>query len=211
MQLHSHANATASHAHASVESVEIEEGLACSPVSLWQLADSAFPAGALAHSNGLEAAYQSGRVSGSEDLYKFIVELLHALACNSLPALSAARSAESLQKILSVDSMFDALLATNHVSKRASLAQGRGFLNASAAAFPHLNLKSLRKDVEARGAFAGHLAPIFGLVCRRLGVTDLDARRLFLFMALRYYPVAVAAPLSNPSYVVFPAGGMTST
>ena len=39
---------------------------------IWQLMDSAFPAGAFAHSGGLEAAWQAGWVRGAEELERFV-------------------------------------------------------------------------------------------------------------------------------------------
>ena len=44
---------------------------------IMQLADSAFPAGGLNHSQGLEAAMQSGRVTSPAGLKLFAIEVLH--------------------------------------------------------------------------------------------------------------------------------------
>jgi urease accessory protein len=166
--------------------VEIDEGKECPQVVLWQLADSAFPAGSLAHSNGLEASVQAGRVYGPDGLFKFAQESLHALTYNSLPLISAARSCCKLNEFIDVDASCDSALVMNHVARRASVAQGKGIMNATAAAFPFLGIKELRKQLDSKDGFACHFAPIFGLICRLLGVKEIDAKRMFLFMTLRY-------------------------
>jgi urease accessory protein len=163
----------------------IPEGYECPQVLLWQLADSAFPAGGLAHSNGLEASVQAGRVSGPTGLHKFAQESLHALTYNTLPLISAARDSSTLHDFLDVDNKCEAVLVMNHVSRRASIAQGKGMINAAAAAFPSFGIKELKKSLESCNNFSWHFAPIFGLICRILGVKDIEARRLFLFVALR--------------------------
>ena len=67
--------------------------------------------------------------------------------------------------------------------QRASIAQGKGFLAAVGAAFAHVAV--LAKDIKVADGLCGHLAPIFGIVCRALGLSLDEARRLFLFIALR--------------------------
>ena len=185
-----------------VMDVKINEGSECPQVHLWQLIDSAFPAGGLAHSNGLEASVQAGRVSGPEGLFKFAQENLHALTSNTLPLISAARSCTDLGEFLEVDCVCDSYLVMNHVARRASMAQGKGLMNAAAAALPFLGIKELKKILESRQAFSWHLAPIFGLVCRLLGVKELEARRVFLFMALRLVsdtPASLAPSFNIPA------------
>ena len=137
-------------------------------------------------------------MSGPEGLFKFAQESLHALTYNSLPLISAARSCGRLNDFLAVDSMCDSVLVMNHVARRASVAQGKGILNAAAAAFPFLGIKDLRKQLDSTHSFAWHFAPIFGLLCRMLGVRDIEARRMFLFMALRQ----VFIPRSRPDLIV---------
>ena len=62
---------------------------------LLQLADSAFPAGGLNHSQGLEAAMQSGRVGSAAALKPFAVEVLQLQVIILPLACKQARSCRS--------------------------------------------------------------------------------------------------------------------
>ena len=60
---------------------------------LWQLADSAFPAGGFAHSNGLEAAWQQGELQDPAELTAFIEASLSQLGHAALPFMNEAMRA----------------------------------------------------------------------------------------------------------------------
>ena len=57
---------------------------------IWQLADSAFPAGSFAHSCGLEAAWQAGEVRDVDGLRQFVREVIWQAGRGSLPLLTSA-------------------------------------------------------------------------------------------------------------------------
>ena len=69
----------------------LERALSMS-MRIMQLADSAFPAGGLNHSQGLEAAMQSGRVQCAAGLKLYAIEVLQlqvtALPCLASPCLA---------------------------------------------------------------------------------------------------------------------------
>jgi urease accessory protein UreF len=67
--------------------------------------------------------------------------------------------------------------------QRASIAQGKGFLAAAGAAFADVAV--LARDIKGAHGLRGHLAPIFGVVCRALRLSLDETARLFLFIALR--------------------------
>jgi urease accessory protein len=139
---------------------------------LWQLADSSFPAGGFAHSSGLEAAWQWGEIRHRAQLSAFANAQLVQLRQYALPFVGAAHADPSTLVVL--DELFDQH-TTNHVSNRASRTQGRAFL-ASARRIYQLPEVSTP---------CGHLAPVFGAVCRRLGVEHSQALSLFMFQHLR--------------------------
>jgi urease accessory protein len=148
---------------------------------MWQLADSAFPAGAFAHSGGLEAAWQHGRVSGGESLAGFVRAALSQAARGSLPfVLSTWREPGRFTEI---DDQCNAFLS-NHVANRASRAQGQSLLAAAQRVFGQPELSALQSKTRSIGA-PTHLAPVFGAVAVALELEKEQVARLFLFCTLR--------------------------
>ena len=148
---------------------------------IWQLADSAYPAGGFAHSGGLEAAWQQGEVTGEVGLVGYIRSQLTQIGYSQLPFVLAAH--RDPQRFGELDGLCDAFLS-NHVANRASRRQGEAFLISSEAIFPSAIIKSLRSTVTGTGG-KGHFPLIFGVVTHALGVDSEPAARLFLFQALR--------------------------
>jgi urease accessory protein len=146
-----------------------------------QLADSAFPAGGFAHSNGLEAAWQQGEIRSSSELIEFVEVHLAQTARAALPFVNEAY--HSARPYAEIDGLCDVFLS-NHVANRSSRAQGQAFLFASAQAFESACLRNLRAEV-SKEKLPGHLAPAFGRVLRLLKIGHPVCSRLFLFMNAR--------------------------
>jgi urease accessory protein len=139
---------------------------------VWQLTDSAFPAGGFAHSYGLEAAWQQGEVDAGS-LAAFVGDVVAQAGHSGLPFVLAAFDDPAGLPI--ADARCDAFLR-NPVANRASRVQGRAWLGAVTRAFP-------RARVTGHGH--RHFAPIFGVTTRALEVGRGDAARMFLFGAAR--------------------------
>jgi urease accessory protein len=147
---------------------------------LWQLIDSAFPAGGFAHSGGLEALWQSGHIT-DENLPTFLDELLKQNAAAFSPFMSAAFL--SPEKFEEIDARCDAFI-TGHVAGRSSRAQGQAFLASSARAFSNEKISAIESQVR-RDSLAAHLPVVFGIVCRHLNFSVEQSTRAFLFITLR--------------------------
>jgi urease accessory protein len=148
---------------------------------LWQLADSAFPSGAFAHSGGLEASLHHGHLDRPGALAAFARQSLAQTGRGALPIMRAVH--QDPVTLAELDALSDAFLS-GAVANRASRAQGRAFLTSVARSFRHIPIDALESAVKRR-QIAGHFAPIFGATSRLLGVPQIDAERLFLFLALR--------------------------
>ena len=148
---------------------------------LWQLADSAFPAGGFAHSAGLEAAFQQRELRNPEELADFIEASLRQLGHASLPFMMSAY--DEPEKWLELDRACDNF-TTNQVANRASRLQGRALLASAERIFPQGQLQKIH-GLARESQAAAHLGPIFGVIIRQLGLAREDAARLFMFYHLR--------------------------
>jgi urease accessory protein len=145
-----------------------------------QIADSAFPVGGFAHSGGLEALAQHRALpAGGVEAH------LHDVAwqCGNglLPFVAAAHA--SPERLTAIDAHIDTTLVS-HVARRASRVQGRSWLATAWRTFPLPALEAMDRAARGEGG-PHHLAPAFGAVCRAIEVREEEARRLFLFLAVR--------------------------
>ena len=148
---------------------------------IWQLCDSAFPAGAFAHSAGLEAAWQQGEVAGVEGLSDWILAALGQTGSGLIPVVAAAWAGEPPLK--EVDALCDSFLL-NDVGNRASRSQGQALLMACHKTFETDPVRDLAASVKAGGT-PGHYAAVFGAAARALEVPRRRACDLVMFLALR--------------------------
>jgi urease accessory protein len=147
---------------------------------LWQLSDSAFPAGGFAHSFGLEAAWQQGEVDAAS-LPSFVRDAIVQAGRGGVPFVGAAH--DHPNELQAIDERCDAFLR-NPIANRASRVQGRAWLGTIERAFPRPDVGSFCDGVRAR-PMARHYAPVFGATLRTLGVDRQAAARLFLFGVCR--------------------------
>ncbi|ETW09423.1 hypothetical protein, variant 1 [Aphanomyces invadans] len=148
---------------------------------VWQLADSMYPTGGFAHSQGLEAAVQAKVVTNRATLHSFLVTSLHQTANLLLPLVfSAHSSASSVDSFLHLDSLAHAML-TNHVAARASIAQGCAMLRVACTSAPPSSVLHRIK----REKVHGHHVVVLGVVCASLDIDATTTQRLLLFVTLR--------------------------
>src|SRR5438067_7561989 len=135
---------------------------------VWQLVDSAFPAGGFAHSFGIEAAWQQAEVN-APSLPAFVRDAIAQAGHSGLPFVLAAF--DDPGSLALFDERCDAFLR-NPVANRASRVQGRAWVGTVSRSFP---------DVDVRRTGSRHFAPIFGVTMRAMGIERDDTARMFLF------------------------------
>jgi urease accessory protein len=140
------------------------------PWLLLQLSDAAFPAGGFAHSAGLEASLA---LRPGLTVARFVDETLEQAAHMALPFVRAA-AAVGFPGLGSLDETCDATM-TNHVSNRASRAQGRAMRLAATHVW----------ELPELASYGGpsHHAPVFGALFAALEVEGADFA--FLHATLR--------------------------
>lgn len=154
---------------------------------VWQLVDSAFPAGAFSHSGGLEAAWKNGALAHPGALRGYLEASLRQCTYSMLPLVRATHREPA--RFQELDSLCDVWLS-NHVANRASRLQGRAFWMAVS--------RSLLDD-SLPAPEPGHLPAVFGFLLERLGVDEKTALRLFLFCQTRgWISAAVRLGLIGP-------------
>ena len=163
-------------------------------------ADSAFPAGAFAHSGGLEAVQHWKVVESAEDLWEYLRHSLVQIGRSAVPFVS--ESYHDVYRLQVLDAEYDVFLS-NHVTNRASRAQGRALLTAAEIAFQPRRRRAMSTRIDAdgeichpwqltelrksmsEGRIAAHLPVVFGAVCRLLNVPLAVAHRMFIYTSAR--------------------------
>jgi urease accessory protein len=145
----------------------------------WQIVDSAFPTGVVAHSWGLEAAWQQGEVDGLDTLRAFLEASIQQAGYAALPLVNDAhRSPERLE---AHDALAEAFLL-NAVANRASRIQGRTLLGTAGRIWPSAALAALQTRAAATCA---HIAPVSGATFRAIGVPLPTVQKVVLYGAAR--------------------------
>ena len=147
---------------------------------VWQLVDSAFPAGGFAHSFGLEAAWQQGEIR-AVSLPAFVADVVAQAGQSSLPFVGGGH--DNPAGFPAVDERCEAFLR-NAVANRASRVQGRAWLGTVERSFPGAAVRQLCESIRST-AGPKHFAPTFGATLRSLEVDREETTRLFLYSVAR--------------------------
>lgn len=146
--------------------------------------DTFFPSGGYAFSSGLEAAVQGGAVKTSDQLARYIEDLLRGGMSRRevLAAKRANRAATtgSLEAAVTVDRELDST-KLGRESRLASRQMGRQVIRVAADQIrANLFLSTYRDEVEADRA-PGHLAVAFGLTMGTCGWSPEETAAAFLY------------------------------
>jgi len=158
---------------------------------LLQISDSAFPTGAFAYSNGLEALARAGRFQSVAALESYLDAYLKQAGEFDLAFLSDAHataragSSESPEDTEAFDSLcleWDATLWNQSVRK-ASLRQGRALLDSLSETFPHAGLTALKRNTAEEWDL--HFLPALGRALGLLGASVEQACWVYLHGLIR--------------------------
>lgn len=169
-------------------------------LSLLQFTDGLFPAGAYAHSFGLEAAVQSGEVRDAAGVEAFLRAYLEGCAApTDAVAVACARRAATngdLAALIALDEKLDAMKVPSEL-RDASRQMGRQTLRVANHLPSHPLLEEFGKGVAAEKA-SGHHPVVFGMIG---GILEWDA----LEMSSAYL-YSTSAALVGASLRLLPLG-----
>ncbi|KAJ2768657.1 hypothetical protein IWQ56_000475 [Coemansia nantahalensis] len=201
---------------------------------LWLLADSQLPTGGFVASAGLEAALQGGLVdaaapeahrdsfvafirSSARNQTRFALPFcsaVHELATQHLEKASSGGDGAAqavLDEFVRVDDYHQAMLASNCVAMRASMAQGGGLLTLFNRGHAHAAFMADRRGqlcasiarqlqrLARTGEIRAHWPTVFGFVCAALGVGLAHTQQLFVFQFVRQlFSAAIRLNLVGP-------------
>jgi urease accessory protein len=149
---------------------------------LLQISDSAFPTGAFAYSNGLEALARAGKFADVAALGRYLDAYLRQAEGFDLAFVAAAHAEEDdgAFEILCIE--WDATF-WNQPMRKASLRQGRALLDSLAdtfaETFPVEGLRALRAQAAADNGEI-HFAPSLGRALALLGASREQAAWVYL-------------------------------
>jgi urease accessory protein len=152
-------------------------------LSLLQFTDGLFPAGAYAHSLGLEACVQAGKVRHAAGVEAFLRAYLEGCAgpTDAVALVCARRAAasENLASCLTLDEMLDAIKAPSEL-RDASRQMGRQTLRVAAHLPCHPMLEEFGKAVSEE-ITRGHHPIVFGMIGGILGWDALEMTGAYLY------------------------------
>jgi urease accessory protein len=152
-------------------------------LSLLQFSDGLFPAGAYAHSFGLETCVQSGKVGDAAGVEGFLRAYLEGCAgpTDAVALVCARRAAanENLASCLALDEMLDAMKTSSEL-RDASRQMGRQTLRVAT----HLPCQPLLEEF-GKAVFdeiaPGHHPIVFGMIGGILGWNALEMTGAYLY------------------------------
>lgn len=151
---------------------------------LLTLADSNFPTGGYAFSNGLEATKQMGLLRSSDDLDAYLQTVIHATARSEIPFINACFAGDAIPADLTDMLLtYDAMLTAPAIA-RGSEVQGRNLLRLMRDLYFSDAMARLHKSLLSQSVPA-HYTIVFGTTFRVAGLKRGHTCRIFMYQFLR--------------------------
>ncbi len=153
-------------------------------LDLLTLADSNFPTGGYAFSNGLEATKQMGLLRSSDDLDAYLQTVIHATARSEIPFINACFKGDPLpENLTDMLLTYDAMLTAPAIA-RGSEVQGRNLLRLMCDLYFSDAMARLHKILLSQPVPA-HYTIVFGMTFRIAGLKHRHTCRIFMYQFLR--------------------------
>ena len=153
--------------------------MALGAIQLMHLADSALPVGGFAFSNGLEAAVKCGIISSCDELERYLEGAVAQWMNFDRPFLRQFFHGVDVSTLLRYDRMMP-----SPSMRKASFAQGRGWLRIVPGVFPSIDPAPFRTRMRDAG-IGPHYVPLFAETLAIAGASEEQAEELYLFTLLR--------------------------
>ena len=151
---------------------------------LLTLADSNFPTGGYAFSNGLEATKQMGLLRSSDDLDAYLQTVIHATANGEIPFINTCFKGDLiLANLTDVLLAYDAMLTAPAIV-RGSEVQGRNLLRLMRDLYFSDAMARLHETLLVQPVPA-HYTIVFGTTFRIAGLKRGQTCRIFMYQFLR--------------------------
>ncbi len=153
-------------------------------LDLLTLADSNFPTGGYAFSNGLEATKQMGLLRSSDDLDAYLQTVIHATARSEIPFINACFKGDPLpENLTDMLLTYDAMLTAPAIA-RGSEVQGRNLLRLMRDLYFSDAMARLHRTFLAQPVPA-HYTIVLGMTFRIAGLKHRHTCRIFMYQFLR--------------------------
>ncbi len=151
---------------------------------LFQMVDASLPVGGFVYSMGMESAVKTKLVNNEEDLIRYLSTYIDQLISFEFPFIDATYAFwDSPNAWKSLIKDYHAMLM-NPFLEKSSLVLGKNWLRLYTNLYDSKDMGHFSKHIKGKN-IPLHFTVIFGLITKAMGVTEQEAREVYLYAALR--------------------------